>query len=88
MSFDQSLFNVVVGFAGICGGWVLKTLWEAINTTQKNQRETEQQVSELKVLVAGHYVTRNEFNDTMNGIDTKLDYIVDALNKKQDRSHT
>lgn len=86
MQFDQSLFNIVVGFSGICGGWILKTLWEAIRDAQTHQRKTDQEVSELKVLVAGQYVTRGEFNTTMNGINTKLDYIVDTLNHKQDRS--
>ena len=86
MHFDQSLFNIVVGFAGVCGGWILKTLWEVIRDVQTHQRKTDSEVSELKVLVAGQYVTRGEFNTTMNGINTKLDYIVDTLNQKQDRN--
>lgn len=86
MSFDQSLFNIVVGFAGLCGGWILKTLWEVIRDIQTEQRKTDHEVSELKVLVAGQYVTRGDFNTTMDGVNTKLDYIVDSLNKKQDRS--
>lgn len=86
MHFDQALFNIVVGFAGVCGGWILKTLWEVLRDVQNHQRKTDEKVSSLEVLVAGHYVTRGEFNKALDSISTKLDYIVDTLNQKQDRS--
>lgn len=85
MDFDQSLFNIVVGFGGLCGGWILKTLWEVIISVQKSQKETDKEVADLKVMVAGQYVTRSDFNAVMSGVNTKLDYIVDTLNRKQDR---
>lgn len=85
MEFEQSLFNVVVGFAGVCGGWILKTLWEVIRDVQAHQRRTDDRMSALEVLVAGKYVLREDFDKTMSQVNTKLDYIVTTLSEKQDR---
>lgn len=83
---EQNIFNVVIGFAAFCGGWILKTLWEVIRDVQKHQRETDTRMSSLEVLVAGKYVLREDFDRTMMQVNTKLDYIVDTLNHKQDRN--
>ena len=44
-----------------------------------------EKVGAIEVLVAGRYVTREEFNNVLNQVFTKLDRIIDALNQKADR---
>lgn len=85
MQLDQTLFNVVVGVAGVLGGWVLNTMWGAVKDLQKSDKELADKVASIEVLVAGKYVTRDEFSNTMEKVNGKLDLIVDKLNGKADK---
>jgi hypothetical protein len=49
-------------------------------------RKSDERTNALEVLVAGKYVTRDDFDKTMLQVSGKLDYIVSALSEKQDRN--
>jgi hypothetical protein len=52
---------------------------------QSADKELAEKVASIEVLVAGRYVTRDEFNNNLNQVFMKLDTIRDLLSKKADR---
>lgn len=82
---DQSMFNIAVGIAGALGGWWMKAMWDALKDLKSADEKLAQQVSDLKVLVAGQYVSRESFDKLSSAIFAKLDRIEDKLDKKVDK---
>jgi hypothetical protein len=81
----QVFFDVAVGVIGVLGGWVLNTVWGAVKDLQAADKELAEKVGEIEVLVAGRYITRDEFNTTLSQVFVKLDTIRDILSHKADR---
>ncbi len=93
---DQMTFNIAVAIAGGFGGWLLKIIWEAIQDLKKTTAMLASELSDVKVLVAGGYVSRDSFEAAMTSqaaaqassaaaMFNKLDRIEDKLDKKVDR---
>jgi hypothetical protein len=83
---EQNLFNLVVGIAGVLGGWWMKAMWEAVKDLKVADEKLAAQVSDLKVLVAGDYVRREMFDRLSDAIFAKLDRIESKLDGKADKS--
>jgi len=81
----QVLFDVAIGVIGVLGGWVLSTVWGAVKDLQDADKELADKVAAIEVLVAGRYITREEFNNTFNQVFERLDRIRDMLSQKADR---
>lgn len=81
----QIFFDVGVAVIGAMGGWILNTVWNAVKELQKADKELAEKVGEIEVLVAGRYITREEFNSTFNQVFERLDRIRDMLSQKADR---
>lgn len=81
----QVLFNIVVGILGVIGGWWLNAVWISLKELQMADKDLAEKVGAIEVLVAGRYVTREEFNNVVNQVFSKLDRIIDAVNQKADR---
>lgn len=81
----QVLFDIAIGVIGALGGWILNSVWGAVKELQKADKELAEKVSEIEVLVAGRYVTRDEFNTVLSQVFVKLDTIRDMLASKADR---
>lgn len=81
----QTMFNIGIGLISTMMGWWLNNVWSALKELQSVDRELAEKVASIEVLVAGKYVTRDEFNMTLNQVFSKLDRIIDALNQKVDR---
>ena len=81
----QIFFDVAVAVIGAMGGWILNTVWNAVKELQKADKELAEKVGEIEVLVAGRYMTREEFNNTLSQVFGKLDTIRDMIAKKADR---
>ena len=81
----QIFFDVAVAVIGAMGGWILNTVWVAVRELQKADKELAEKVGEIEVLVAGRYMTRDEFNNTLSQVFGKLDTIRDMIAKKADR---
>jgi len=84
-SETQIFFDVAVAVIGAMGGWILNTVWVAVKDLQKADKELADKVGEIEVLVAGRYMTRDEFNNTLAQVFNKLDTIRDMIAKKADR---
>lgn len=81
----QMMFNIGIGIISSMFGWWLNNVWSSLKELQKADRELAEKVASIEVLVAGQYVTRDEFNNVLNQVFNKLDRIIDTLNKKVDR---
>jgi hypothetical protein len=81
----QVFFDVAVGIIGVLGGWVLNTVWGAVKDLQEADKDLADKVAAIEVLVAGRYVTRDEFNSTLGQVFAKLDTIRDLVSQKADR---
>ena len=81
----QMVFNLGIGLISAMLGWWLNNVWTSLKDLQAADRELAEKVASIEVLVAGQYVTRDEFNNALNQIFNKLDRIIDAVNQKADR---
>ncbi len=79
------MFNIGIGLISAMLGWWLNNVWSSLKELQKADRELAEKVASIEILVAGQYVTRDEFNNVLNQVFSKLDRIIDTLNKKVDR---
>jgi hypothetical protein len=81
----QELFNIVVGVAGALGGWWLKVIWESLKDLREQDNKLAEKVGRIEVLVAGTYVSREEFDRAINRLFDKLDHIELKIDAKADR---
>lgn len=81
----QELFNIVVGVAGALGGWWLKVMWESLKDLTEQDQRLAEKVSKIEVLVAGAYVTREEFDRAIVRLFDKLDHIELKIDAKADK---
>ena len=79
----QVLFDVAIGVIGVLGGWTLNTVWAAVKDLQEADKELAEKVGAIEVLVAGRYVTRDEFNSTLNQVFELLDRIRDMISRER-----
>lgn len=82
---DQALVNwLLAGFGGLIG-FLLNVVWQAVKDLQKADKVLAERVGEIKVLVAGSYITKTDFTQVTDAIFRKLDRIEDKLDGKADK---
>ena len=79
MADFQTLFNAAIMAIGTLFGWLLKVIWDSLRDLQSTDKDLAEKVASIEVLVAGKYVTREEFTAVVNTLFAKLDNIKDAL---------
>ena len=72
---EQHFWNWLFGAANIVIGAVLKWVWDAHKELRDADKELAEKVSKMEVLVAGQYITREEFDRAVQRIFDKLDHI-------------
>jgi hypothetical protein len=82
---DQYIFNIAISVAGFLGGWTLKVIWEAVKDLQTTDKILIDKVNTIEVLIAGSYISKNEFDKMAAAIFVKLDKIADKLDRKVDK---
>jgi len=85
MTEYQFFFNVATAIVSVTFGWVLNTIWGSLKDLQTADKALVDKVAAIEILVAGRYVTRDEFNVALTSISSKLDRIQDLLSQKADR---
>ena len=70
----QILFNIVVGIAGVFGGWILNNISRSIEKLDEDVRN-----------MPLTYVTQNHFQRDIDEIKSMLRLIFDRLENKQDK---
>lgn len=81
----QILFNVVLGVAAFLGGFMLHAIWEKQQKLEETDTKLAEKVAAIETLVAGNYVTREEFSKHIDALFRKLDKIDEKLDKKADK---
>lgn len=85
MEHSLVIIQIAIGIILVLFGWTLKSLWSSIHALQDSDDLHSKDISALKVKVAERYVTRDEFNHTINRMFEKLDVIQDSVGRKADR---
>lgn len=82
---DQTIINwLLAGFGGLIG-FLLNSVWQAVKDLQTADKVLADKVGSIEVLVAGDYVKKDDFNDTIKALFSKLDKIEDKIDKKADK---
>ncbi len=81
----QILFNIVLGIAAFFGGFMLHAIWEKQQKLEETDIKLAEKVSAIETLVAGNYVTREEFSKHIDALFRKLDKIDEKLDRKVDK---
>lgn len=66
-------------------GIILKTVWDAISELGSDQKTITKDLSNIQILVAGQYVTRDELTIITKALFDKLDKIYERLDTKADK---
>jgi len=83
--FDQTVFNIALAISGFLGGWVLKVIWDAVKDLQTADKVLVEKVNTIEILIAGNYMSKQDFDKIAIAIFAKLDKIEDKLDKKADK---
>jgi hypothetical protein len=83
--FDQTLFNYALALCGALGGWVLKVIWDAVKDLQAADKVLVEKVNTIEILIAGNYMSKQDFDKIAAAIFAKLDKIEDKIDKKADK---
>ena len=82
---DQTIINWLLAGFGALIGFLLNAVWQAVKDLQTADKELAEKVGSIEVLVAGAYVKKGEFTDTVKALFAKLDKIEDKIDRKADK---
>lgn len=74
----QDLYNIVVGVSGAAIGWVLKVVWDSVNSLQAD-------VKTLERLLHTEYVRKDDYRTDIQEIKEMVKAIFDRLDRKVDK---
>ena len=79
--------NNILGFlyASIFEKFFRKSFYDSLRDLRKADNALTEKVNKIEVVVAGQYVTREDFDGTINILFAKLDKISDKLDNKADK---
>lgn len=82
----QLIFDGAVALLVFFALRALKTQDDSIKSAHKLSSELMVKLQAIEVLVAGNYITRPEFNKSIEAMFSKLDSISEKLDTKQDKT--
>jgi hypothetical protein len=82
---DQTIINWLLAGFGALIGFLLNAVWQAVKDLQTADKVLADKVGSIEVLVAGAYVKKDEFTDTVKALFAKLDKIEDKIDRKADK---
>lgn len=71
----QDAFNAAVTVGAALGGWLIRSMYDAIRDMRAADLELTERVQKIEVLVAGEYVRRDELTRVTEALFSKLDKI-------------
>ena len=77
----QEFYDWVLTGTSALLGFLLNSVWQATKDLQRADSELAKRVGEIEVLVAGNYVTRQEFDRVVDKLFAKLDAIDAKIQK-------
>lgn len=82
---DQTIINWLLASFGALIGFLLNAVRQAVKDLQTADKVLAEKVGNIEVLVAGAYVKKDEFTQSISALFAKLDKIEDKLDKKADK---
>jgi len=82
---SQTIINTAIALVGFLGGWILKVIWEGVKELQVVDKLLTEKVNTIEILIAGNYMSKQDFDKIAVAIFAKLDKIEDKLDKKVDK---
>lgn len=82
---EQQIFNIAIAIIGALGGWLMRIMWQSLKDLQTRDEKLADKVGQIEVLVAGHYVKRDDMDRSISAIFSKLDRIEDKIDGKADK---
>jgi len=82
---SQTIINTAIALVGFLGGWILKVIWESVKDLQVVDKLLTEKVNTIEILIAGNYMSKQDFDKIAAAIFAKLDKIEDKLDKKVDK---
>ena len=82
----QTILNMVFGALLVISGWFIRIVYDTMKDLQATDRHLTEELGEIKVLVAGNYITRPEFDKKLDAMFRKLDDIHTVVHNKADRT--
>lgn len=82
---SQTIINTAIALVGFLGGWILKVVWEAVKELQIADKILVDKVNTIEILIAGNYMSKQDFDKIAAAIFAKLDKIDDKLDRKVDK---
>lgn len=82
---EQSALNWVFGVVNIILGAALTMMWDSYKELKKSDKELADKVNNIEVIVVGQYVKREDFEKVADQIFSKLDKIMEKLDRKADK---
>ena len=82
---SQTIINTAIALVGFLGGWILKVIWEAVKELQFADKILVDKVNTIEILIAGNYMSKQDFEKVADAIFAKLDKIDDKLDRKVDK---
>jgi len=71
--------NTVMLIGGFLGAWWVNTIWGSIKELQSADVRLHEDMAEIKILVAGQYVTRSELEKILTRVFDRLETMNDSL---------
>ena len=81
----QTAFNIVLSLVAFLGGRMLNSLRDSIKSLHESDSDLAEKVQKIEVLVAGHYVKRDDMDKLTTALFAKLDKIESKLDSKADK---
>jgi hypothetical protein len=78
-------FNLAIALLGGLGGWVLKSIGEALKDLRAKDDALGKEVHQVHLLVADHYVKRDELDKHLSAIFDVLRRIEEKLDGEADK---
>jgi len=82
---SQTIINTAIALVGFLGGWILKVIWEGVKDLQVVDKLLTEKVNTIEILIAGNYMSKQDFDKIAAAIFQKLDKIEDKLDRKVDK---
>ena len=82
---SKGMFEIITVIAIPLAGWLFKIVWGEVNKLRETQSILNNQIHEIKNLVAGDYVRREDLEGKIDNIFKKLEKIDDKVNAHVDR---
>lgn len=74
----QAIINFAFGAVLMLSGWILRTVWDAVNNLKRDLQDLERNLPDT-------YVRRDDYKDDMAEVKEILHKIFDRLDNKADK---